>query len=142
MSIDYISESLRQQVREQAGYRCGYCCSHQRYVLGPLEIEHIIPQALGGTNDETNLWLACRLCNSYKGAQVDGLDIETGLIVKLFNPRIEIWSEHFRWTEFGDQIVGISPSGRATVVALQLNNVLAVTVRRAWISAGWHPPHN
>ncbi|MCC5650304.1 hypothetical protein LC609_10735 [Nostoc sp. XA013] len=29
---------------------------------------------------------------------------------------------------------------RATVLALQLNNPYAVTVRQAWVSAGWHPP--
>ncbi|BAZ12013.1 HNH endonuclease [Calothrix sp. NIES-4071] len=34
----------------------------------------------------------------------------------------------------------ITACGRATVIALQLNNVYAVTVRQAWVSAGWHPP--
>jgi hypothetical protein len=35
-----------------------------------------------------------------------------------------------------------SPGGRVTVLALQLNNIYAVTVRQAWISAGWHPPED
>jgi hypothetical protein len=44
------------------------------------------------------------------------------------------------WSADGLQIVGRTPTGRATVAALQLNNVIAVTVRRSWIAAGWHPP--
>ena len=40
-----ISEALRQRVREAAHHRCGYGLSHQRYVMGQLEIEHIIPRA-------------------------------------------------------------------------------------------------
>lgn len=140
MSSDYISERIRQLVREQAKDRCGYCLSHQRYVLGPLEIEHIIPQALDGTNALENLWLACRLCNGYKAAQIDAIDPLSMQRIRLFNPRTQLWKEHFQWNATGDLIVGITPCGRATVVALQLNNVLAVMVRRAWISAGWHPP--
>jgi len=29
---------------------------------------------------------------------------------------------------------------RQEVVALNLNNLIAVTVRRNWVAAGWHPP--
>jgi hypothetical protein len=35
------------------------------YVLGILEIDRIIPKAVGGTDDEENLWLAWSLCNNY-----------------------------------------------------------------------------
>lgn len=69
-----VSEEIRGRVRERAGNRCGYCLSRQEYVLGFLEIDHIIPEARGGTNDEENLWLACRLCNHYKSAQTHGRD--------------------------------------------------------------------
>ena len=58
----------------------------------------------------------------------------------MFNPRTQVWSEHFRWSAEGAYIHGITPTGRATVAALQLNNALAVEVRRNWILAGWHPP--
>jgi hypothetical protein len=140
MSTEPTAGGLRNRLRSQTGDRCGYCRSHQRYVLGLLEIEHIRPLARGGTSDEENLWLACRLCNSYKGTQLEGFEVITRQVVRLFNPRTQKWSEHFRWNETGDQIIGMTACGRVTVTALQLNNVLAVTVRRAWISAGWHPP--
>jgi 5-methylcytosine-specific restriction endonuclease McrA len=136
----YIPEEVKARVRKEAKEQCGYCRSLQKYVLGILEIEHIIPQALGGKNDEENLWLACRLCNSYKGTQTQAKDPVTGTIVPLFNPRKQSWNEHFTWTEDGAYIVGITPCGRSTVEALQINNKIAVAVRQAWISAGWHPP--
>jgi|FrelakmetLWP11LW_1041352.scaffolds.fasta_scaffold104923_1 uncharacterized phosphosugar-binding protein len=38
------------------------------------------------------------------------------------------------------EIIGITACGRATIVALRLNNNLAVIVRKNWVQAGWHPP--
>jgi HNH endonuclease len=134
-----ISEELRAKIRTQANNQCGYCRSLQKYVLGILEIEHIIPKALGGSDDEENLWLACRLCNNYKGIQTNATDPVTNRKVKLYNPRKQKWSQHFEWTNDESNIIGITACGRA-IVALQLNNIYAVTVRQAWVSAGWHPP--
>jgi len=37
-------------------------------VIARLEIEHIIPLAMGGTDEESNLWLACPICNAHKSA--------------------------------------------------------------------------
>ena len=64
-----MPEELRARIREQARDRCGYCLSPQHLVLGQLEIDHILPTAKGGTDDEENLWLACRLCNGFKATQ-------------------------------------------------------------------------
>ncbi|MGB3267373.1 MAG: HNH endonuclease signature motif containing protein [Microcoleus sp.] len=135
-----ISEQVRARVRAQAQNRCGYCRSLQMYVLGILEIDHIIPKAIGGTDEEENLWLACSLCNNYKGTQTDALDPVTQKHAKLFNPRTQQWSQYFAWSEDATEIIGLTDCGRATVIALQLNNNIAVTVRRQWVSAGWHPP--
>lgn len=139
MSRGQIPYEIRERVRLAAADRCGYCQSRQELVLGRLQLEHIIPSAKGGSDIEENLWLACSLCNSHKGVQTEAPDPVTGENSPLFNPRQQNWSEHFRWVETGTQIEGLTPCGRATVVALQLNNVLAVTVRRAWVRAGWHP---
>ncbi|MBL7066188.1 MAG: HNH endonuclease [Anaerolineae bacterium] len=138
--MSYIPDAIRKAVRRAAGNRCGYCLAHQDYVLGRLEIEHIIPVATGGSDDESNLWLACRSCNQHKGVQTHAADPETGLSVRLFNPRIQIWSEHFAWSADGIHIIGLTPCGRATVEALRLNDKLAVRVRSHWVRAGWHPP--
>lgn len=140
MNPSPIPDYIKDKIRQQANNRCGYCLSLQKYVLGLLEIEHIVPKAKGGSDDEHNLWLACRLCNGYKGRQTEAKDPETEQIVPLFNPRKQIWSEHFQWSQEGTQILGKTPCGRATVMALKLNNLIATTVRQQWILAGWHPP--
>jgi len=136
----YLPEEVKSAVRAQAKNQCGYCRSLQKYVLGILEIEHIIPTAAGGSDAEDNLWLSCRLCNSFKGAQTHAHDPLTGKRSLLFNPRKQNWSRHFEWSVDGAYILGRTLCGRATVDALRLNNPFAVTVRQAWISAGWHPP--
>lgn len=135
-----ISAETRQNIIEIAQNRCGYCLSHQRYVMSNLEIEHIIPKHLGGTDEEENLWLSFGLCNRYKGVQIEGFDEETQSTVKLFNPRQQNWSEHFAWSVDGVEVTGLTAIGHTTVKALKLNNEIAVEVRRHWIIAGWHPP--
>jgi hypothetical protein len=103
-------------------------------------IDHIVPKSAGGLDDEENLWLACRPCNSYKGTQCQARDPLTNRNTKLFNPRKQKWSRHFAWTDTGIHILGITATGRATVLAMQLNNPYSVLVREAWVSVGWHPP--
>jgi hypothetical protein len=136
-----IPDAVRERVRRAAGDRCGYCLSPQRYVMGVLEVEHTIPRARGGSDEEANLWLACGLCNRYKGAQTTAVDPLSGASVALFNPRTQAWPEHFRWSQDGAMVAGLTDVGRATVGALRLNNELAVEVRRHWALAGWHPPN-
>ena len=135
-----VSETLQAKIRAQAKNRCGYCLTRQEYVPWILEIEHIIPKSRGGTDNEENLWLACRSCNLFKSNQTSGRDPLTGRRIRLFHPRRQKWKRHFRWSEDGTLITGRTVCGRATVIALNLNNLVAVTVRRNWVVAGWHPP--
>lgn len=136
-----IPADMERRVREAAQNRCGYCLSPQHLVMARLEIEHIIPLASGGSDDERNLWLACPLCNRHKSDKTQGIDSLTGAEVALFNPRIQSWREHFTSTDGGLRIEGTTPVGRATVAALHLSDDPdAVTVRSYWIMAGWHPP--
>jgi hypothetical protein len=109
--------------------------------MARLEIEHIVPLSRGGSNDESNLWLACPLCNRHKGNRTTALDPETRREVPLFNPRTQHWFEHFQWDSDGLRILGITAIGRATVDALHLSTDSdALIVRSFWVQAGWHPP--
>jgi HNH endonuclease len=135
-----LSEEIRQRVRQTARNRCEYCLSHQDYVMGRLQIDHIQPIVKGGADLEDNLCLACELCNQYKWTQTEGLDPQTGQPVALFHPRQQSWPDHFAWSPDGVTILGLTVCGRATIAALKLNNALALTVRRNWVRAGWHPP--
>jgi hypothetical protein len=107
-----------------------------------MTLDHIIPQALGGATSEDNLWLACPRCNSFKGTQTHARDPQTDDWVALFDPRHQNWAEHFSWNEDGTEVLGRTSCGRATVVALQMNNAEIVVARRQWISAGWWPPRD
>jgi hypothetical protein len=111
--------------------------------MARLEIEHILPRAQGGSDAESNLWIACPLCNRHKGDKTTGVDPVSGQPVPLFNPRTQLWHEHFRWDDAGIRIVGLTPIGRATVVVLHLDDDPdALVVRQYWVMAGWHPPED
>ncbi len=140
MPRDYLPVDLVRRV-EAARQRCGYCLSPQRLVMARLEVEHVIPIARGGTDDESNLWLSCPLCNRHKSDRTHAIDPETGAEVPLFHPRDQRWSEHFRWSSDGLRVTGLTPTGRATVAALHLDDDAdALIVRSYWVLAGWHPP--
>lgn len=91
MSESYVPAELRRRIAEQARHRCGYCLSREDIVGAPMEIDHLIPESLGGRTEEENLWLACSLCNDHKANKIAGLDPLTGEIVRLFNPRNQSW---------------------------------------------------
>ena len=110
MSRSYIRKELRLRISNEARHRCGYCLTREALVGAPMEVDHIVPEALGGQTVAENLWLACSLCNDHKGDRVAALDPETGEVVRLFNPRGQIWGEHFAWTQEGDGSSGKHPS--------------------------------
>ena len=135
-----LPRELVKRIRQQAGQRCGYCRCPQRLLPAPLEIEHIIPRSKDGTDDETNLWLACATCNSHKSDKTHAVDPITGDEVALFNPRTESWNAHFVWTEDGLTLRGLTPTGRATIAALKINDDPHMLVARAvWVQVGLHP---
>ena len=142
MSRRRLSVSTREWVARAARFRCGYCLTSERIVGPLLEIDHIVPEAHGGTSQERNPWLACPLCNSRKADRVQAVDPVTGLAARLFNPRQDWWPDHFGWVEDGAMIAGTTPIGRATVAALRMNEAGIVAARSLWILAGWHPPRD
>jgi hypothetical protein len=68
------------------------------------------------------------------------VDPLTEVTVPLFHPRLQRWTHHFRWSEDGTRILGMTSNGRATVAALKLNRPSLVEARKWWVRAGWHPP--
>jgi hypothetical protein len=136
----YLAKALRQRIVRNAKNRCGYCLTPQRFFSARLSVEHIIPLFKGGTSDEDNLWLSCQACNWYKSTKTHGRDPVSGKMFPLFNPRQQHWVEHFAWQPDGVRIIGKTPTGRATVITLQLNNDLALAAQRFWVAARKFPP--
>lgn len=134
-----LSEPLRQQVFVRAGHRCEYCLTSRRVIGMPLVVDHVLPKALGGSDSIDNLCAACYRCNEFKGVKTHDLDPATGEFVPLFSPRLHSWGEHMAWANGGTHIVGLTATGRATVLALRLNNEYVVEARVLWIARQWHP---
>ena len=71
-----IPKKLRFQVLEKHKFKCRYCGRGTPEVT--LEIDHVIPVALGGGNHEDNLVPACYDCNRGKSAQeIDHLALDS-----------------------------------------------------------------
>lgn len=56
-----VPRSMRARVFERDGFACRSCGA-----IEPLSIDHVLPWALGGTNDIDNLQTLCVSCNSRK----------------------------------------------------------------------------
>lgn len=54
---------LREYLLEKWKRKCAYCGSTKV----PLQVEHIVPRANGGTDQASNLTLSCEPCNTAKG---------------------------------------------------------------------------
>lgn len=140
MAKPYISLKTRSKIAERADNRCEYCQSRADCACESFEGEHILPVSKGGATDLGNLAYTCRGCNSRKSDRTEALDPLRKQPAALFNPRTEVWSEHFAWSDDFLHIIGLSPTGRATVEALQLNRNGVVKLRSLMILGGIHPP--
>lgn len=136
----YIPVDLRSEIEQGDRGRCCYCLTQEINSGIALSFDHILPQSRGGTTSFENVCLACRSCNEFKSDQTEAVDPLTGETVPLFQPRQQVWDEHFAWSADGTRVEGTTAFGRATVLALQLNHATIVVARRRWVSSGWHPP--
>ena len=102
-----------------------------------FQVEHIISEKHGGPTTFENLAFACVFCNRYKGSDIASISPTTGELVKLFNPRVDRWSEHFSIS--GGLLVPRTQIGEVTVRLLQLNSNARVTERIALQAAGRYP---
>jgi hypothetical protein len=85
----------------------------------PFQIDHIVAEKHGGQTVPSNLALACPHSNRYKGPNIAGFDPNSRQLVRLFNPRTDLWTEHFEFD--GPRILGRTAIGRATVHVLAMN---------------------
>lgn len=141
-----IDDATKELVRSRANYLCEYCHSPERISATRFTVDHLLPKSIGGSDDINNLALACRRCNERRYNFIAGFDSETEAIVTLFNPRQQMWSEHFIWSANGKRIIGVTPTGRATCKRLDLNDERypeddsIQSARGFWVQAGLHPP--
>lgn len=119
-------------VARRAGHRCEYCHAPEAVFNFPFDVEHIVPKSQGGSDDESNLCLACRACNLRKSNRLAWRDEVSGVEIPLFHPREQRWSDHFTADLEAGEILGTTETGRATVACLDMNHPLQVTARQFW----------
>lgn len=103
-------------------------------------MEHVLPVASGGATSADNLALSCFSCNRRKWDRDSGIDPEAGSRERLFDPRRDTWNDHFAWSRDSLTVVGQTPLGRATVIALEMNRERVREIRAADAALGRHPP--
>jgi hypothetical protein len=126
--------AIRRSVRKRAGERCEYCRLHQRNSELSHHIEHVVARQHGGLDDVSNLALACHRCNLHKGPNLSGIDPLTGGVEILFHPRRDQWVNHFAFR--GAYLEGLTPTGRATVEVLDLNDARRLDLRQELLRLG------
>lgn len=130
--MNEMERALELLVRRRANHRCEYCHFPERFAELPFQIDHVIAEKHGGHTESDNLALACLACNSFKGPNIAGVDQVTGRITRLFHPRKDRFTHHFRWD--GGMLVGMTAVARATIAVLKLNDDDAVSKRTALIA--------
>jgi HNH endonuclease len=125
-----MTAETRQLVIERAGGFCEYCLWPTTYAPGTFSVEHIFPRAKGGTDDEGNLALSCPGCNGTKYTATEAIDPATGQVVPLFHPRQHQRELHFAWDTDEITLIGLTPTGRATIERLHLNREEVLNIRR------------
>ncbi|MBE9199922.1 MULTISPECIES: HNH endonuclease signature motif containing protein [unclassified Nodularia (in: cyanobacteria)] len=133
-----IPIALRRLVIKRASDHCEYCSLSQVGQAATFHIDHITPVVAGGTTTANNLALACVSCSLRKAARQMVEDPETGEKVLIFNPRQQVWKEHFHWD--GVKVVGLTAIGRATINTLKMNREIMLAIRAEEEFLGRHPP--
>jgi hypothetical protein len=129
-----VPSSVRDQVRLRAGARCEYCLLPDKYSSYGFHVDHIIPvNRHEGSDEMLKLAWACFRCNTTKAGDIASYDYEagTGLLTPLFNPRTQVWNDHFELA--GPLIIGKSSVGRVTVRILEMNSEKQLNVRQLLI---------
>jgi hypothetical protein len=134
-----MNKKDRLSLKIRARHLCEYCLCPEYLNPDTFPADHVIPEAKGGIDDLINRALACWGCNGFKSDFTEALDPATGKFAPLYNPRTDVWSEHFRWDASFTLLLGVSPIGRATILKLRLNRESVVKLRFILHKVGEHP---
>ena len=140
MPDERVTAEQRRTVADRAQGCCEYCRSQARFATQAFSVEHIVPRDKGGATALDNLALSCQGCNGHKYNKTEGRDPVSRQFVPLYHPRQEQWRDHFVRSHDCTLIVGLTPTGRATVEELRLNREGLVNLRRVLYAMGEHPP--
>lgn len=129
------------EVARRAGHRCEYRRAPEELTNFRFPVDHVAPRGAAPEllSDPDSLALACPPCNLFKADRTEGVDPQSGDLVRLFHPRRERWDEHFAWSADGLEIVGQTPTGRATIATLRMNSAAQRGARAFWLTTDRFP---
>jgi 5-methylcytosine-specific restriction endonuclease McrA len=136
MSKTYISASIRRIVFDRAQGKCEYCLLPESLSISAHHVDHIIAEKHNGKTEPENLALSCSICNYAKGSDIASINPETDELIRLYHPRRDRWSDHFRLEPESGTIQPLTAIAQVTVHLLQLNQPKRITERKLWIQAG------
>ena len=132
--MSHIPNALRLFVAHRSSFRCEYCRIPDLGFAFPFQVDHIRSLKHNGVTILSNLAYCCPDCNRYKGTDLGSyLDDETTL-VRFFNPRKDVWEEHF--TNEDGAIHPKTPEGKVTATIFQFNTPQRIIYRQALIESG------
>jgi HNH endonuclease len=129
-----IKQKVRQTVQTRAESRCEYCHIPDMVTSHTYHVDHIIAIKHDGSDELSNLAWSCLHCNRHKGTDIASYDRDTGELTPFFNPRSDVWNEHFELS--GVHLRGKTPIGRVTVRILQMNHLEQIDIRNPLIDIG------
>lgn len=134
-----IPKKIREQAIARANGTCEYCKLLIEFSTAPFALDHIKAEVNDGKTELDNLAQACFYCNGSKFTASEALDPLTNNIAPLFHPRKDNWADHFKWSADYLVIIGLTPTGRATIERLKMNRSSSINLRRVTRGSG-HPP--
>ena len=136
----YIPINIQREVKRLANGYCEYCLHPESHSTDYYHFDHIKPLFEGGKNELKNIARSCGRCNILKNQRTHAFDPLTGKIFPFYNPRKDIWNNHFEWSDDELLIYGLTEIGRTTIETLQLNRENLVNLRRLLKIVKLHPP--
>ena len=138
MSKTYVATALRQLVRTRAKRVCEYCLIHEEDTYFGCQVDHIISEKPGGATEEYNIAYACSYCNRNKGSDIGSIVWKTEQFCRFFNPRIDLWTNHFRLD--GVRIITLTTICEVTARILDFNHPDRLIERQELTTLNRYPP--
>lgn len=82
-----VTKRTRFEVLRRDSFRCYYCGTRGKETGEGLQIDHVVPKALGGGDEPTNLVSACRDCNYGKSSMPSDAEIVAAVEVETAKAR-------------------------------------------------------
>ena len=118
-----MRDALVQAMRQQFGFRCGYCDVTEAEAGATFTVDHYHPRKHGGTNDFANLVYCCHACNEHKGFHWN-----PGAVDRILHPINDDLAPHIIETDAGT-LDALSDTGRFHIARLHLNRPALVKNR-------------